>query len=74
MSIVLLLFCFQFIKEGIPFLNQEKSESLRKFLRANRHFMSTAEYLDPVSRFFHILLCCVLYFQLIDLSTGLLKF
>lgn len=39
---------FQFIKEGIPYLNQEKADSLRTFLQANRHFMNTCEYLDKV--------------------------
>ncbi|ODM94983.1 Poly(A)-specific ribonuclease PARN [Orchesella cincta] len=36
----------KFIKEGIPYLNNEKADSLRNFLKANRHFMNTAEFLD----------------------------
>lgn len=37
------------MRDGVPYLNKEKAENLKTYLKSNRHFMNTAEYLDPVS-------------------------
>ncbi|XP_021956723.1 poly(A)-specific ribonuclease PNLDC1 [Folsomia candida] len=37
----------KYFKQGVPYLNKEKLESVRKYLDVNRHFMHTCEDLDP---------------------------